>query len=62
HQLFDGKHSWKVSTLFQDLQPTPSQVLTQQRRGKWALSRGFATRGWYLASDAYPVPTPSGSP
>ena len=33
HQLFDGKHSWKVSTLFQDLQPTPSQVLTQQRRG-----------------------------
>ena len=23
HQVFDGKHSWKVSTQFQDLQPTP---------------------------------------
>ena len=32
HQLFDGKHSWKVSTLFQDLQPTPSPLLRQQGR------------------------------
>ena len=32
HQLVDGKHSWKVSTQFQDLQPTPSPLLRQQGR------------------------------
>ena len=32
HQLFDGNHSWKMSTLFQDLQPTPSLLLRPQGR------------------------------
>ena len=30
HQLFDGKHSWKVSTLFQNLEATQQQVLRHQ--------------------------------
>jgi hypothetical protein len=35
--LFDGKHSLKVSTVFQDLQAAPPQVLRHQRRlwGHW---------------------------
>ena len=37
HKLFDGKHSLKVTTVFQDLQPAPRQVLRHQRRlwGHW---------------------------
>ena len=37
HKLFDGKHSLKVTTVFQDLQPAPPQVLRHQRRlwGHW---------------------------
>ena len=31
HQLFDGKHSLKVSTLFQNLEATQQQVLRHQR-------------------------------
>ncbi|PSO69623.1 MAG: hypothetical protein BRC40_14985 [Cyanobacteria bacterium QH_8_48_120] len=35
HQLFDGKHSWKVSTLFQNLEATQHQVLRHQRFSLW---------------------------